>query len=174
MDKLIKRVYELFDDNNQQLIDAGLQPIRTIDRYRGQTLSPEQFEYYPIPALFIGWRIKWSRQGKKYVGNANLDFHLVTEEPWGTDNKSTNHDEALKSAFLHKAVQKILDDVESEDTGKLERGEDVPVDTGVICYTILGYNCTVYDEVGTDTFQLSEELTLNITGKLKRKFIPEV
>jgi hypothetical protein len=172
MDHLIKKVYQLFEDNNQELIDKGLQPVGTIDRYRGQTLNPEQFEYYAIPAIFIGWRIKWERNGKTYKGNASIDFHIVTEEPWGTDNKSTNVDDALKNAFFHKAVQKMLDDLESEDTGKLQRGDDVPVDTGVICYTILGYNCTVYDEVGTDTFQLSEDLTLNITGKLKRKFLP--
>lgn len=172
MDKLIKRVYEMFEENNPNLVEAGLQPVRTIDRYRGQTLNPEQFEYYPIPAVFIGWRIKWNKEGNTYKGNASIDFHIVTEEPWGTDNNSTNYEDALKKAFFHKAVQKMLDQLESEETSKLMRGEDMPVDTGVICYNILGYTCTVYDVPGKDDIVLTDELTVHITNRYLKRKIP--
>ena len=64
MNFLLQKIYRTFEANNSLLTDAGLQPVGTIDLYRGQPLNPEGFEYYEIPALFIDYSIAWERQGR--------------------------------------------------------------------------------------------------------------
>jgi hypothetical protein len=169
MDNIIKAVYELFEQKNSELTNAGLQPVRTIDRYRGQTLNPEQFELYGIPAIFIQWGVKWNMVGKTYTGEVSLAFHVVTDEPWETANIYVGSDDALKKAFFHTAVQRILDDLQGPGFNKIQRSEDAAVDTGVICYTILGYTTTIYDNVGIEG-TLLDDIAINLQkGNLKKK-----
>lgn len=166
MEALITKVYEVFAANQQLFIDAGLQPIRTVDKFRGQTTQPEKFEYYPIPAIFIFWRTKWEKEGKIYVGKTQLDFHVVNDEPSDTASIFTNYEEALKETFFYKSVQKVLDNLEAEGISKLVRSDDLTVDTGVVCYNILSYTTTIYESDSNTILVDDIEVEIN-KGKLK-------
>lgn len=166
MDKFIKRVYQIFQDNNQQFVDLGLEPVRTLDKYRGQTTNPEAFEFFETPAIFIATSIDWRKEGKIYRGTADIDFHIVQEAPWATGNIYTGFEEALKKSYYHLMCHAILDDLESESTGKLLRINDRDIDTGVVAYNVLKYQCEYYGAnfgVG-DTVEVADAI-LQITGK---------
>lgn len=166
MEALITKVYEVFNANQQLFIDADLQPIRTIDKFRGQTTQPEKFEIYETPAIFISWQIKWRKEGKTHVGDATIDFHIVNDEPSDTASIFTNYDEALKEVFFYKSVQKVLDDLEAEGISKLQRLSETPVDTGVVCYNILSYQTTMYESNSTSI--LVDNIPVEIDkGKIK-------
>ena len=158
MVEFFQGIYEVFEANSQNFIDAGLQPVRTIDRFRGQTTEPEKFEYFPTPAIFIGLKINWQRQGGKYVGIASIDFHIQTDGQTETGNYFTGHEQALQQTFFYKSVQKLLDEFETEYTSKLIRSDETDIDTGVVQYNILSYTCEVYEAVG------STGQTLNMAG----------
>lgn len=166
MEALITKVYEVFEANQQLFIDAGLQPIRTVDKFRGQTTQPEKFEIYETPAIFISWAIKWRKEGKMHVGDATIDFHIVNDEPSDTASIFTNYDEALKEVFFYKSVQKVLDDLEAEGLNKLQRTSETPVDTGVVCYNILSYQTTMYESNSTTILVDDIEVEVN-KGKIK-------
>ncbi|MNZ94144.1 hypothetical protein D3C78_1132450 [compost metagenome] len=108
-------------------------------------MNPAQFENYDLPALFVDWTIKWEKSGKTYNGSVALDFHLVTDATWDTSNISTNHVEGLKNELYHVLTRSILDDLEGEDTSKLKRADENPIDTGVVNYHVLRYTCEYYD-----------------------------
>ncbi len=171
MVQFFKGIYQLFKDNEQNFTDAGLQPVRTVDRYRGQTTDPEKFEYYPTPAVFINLKTTWKRQGQHYVGNVSADFHLITDEPFHTAMLFTGHEQALQQAFFYKSIQVLLDDFETENTTKLTRVDDTDIDTGVVCYNILSYTCEVYEAVGqeSDTVDMAGlTIVLNKKGLQKQ------
>lgn len=164
MDKLFLKIYEEFTSKASVFTELGLDPIKTIDMFRGQPLNPEQFEYFELPALFIDWRIVWTKAGKTYNGEAGLDFHLVTDATWDTSNISTNRVEGLRKVIYHTLVRAVLDNLDSENTGKLQRADETPVDTGVVNYHLLKYTCTYYDPytIGPDyIYALAEELRLS-------------
>ena len=166
MEQLITKVYEVFAANQQLFIDADLQPIRTIDKFRGQTTMPEKFEIYETPAIFISWAIKWRKEGKIHVGDATIDFHIVNDEPSDTASIFTNYDEALKETFFYKSVQKVLDNLEAEGIRKLQRLSETPVDTGVVCYNILSYQTTMYESSSNTILVDNIEVEIN-KGKVK-------
>lgn len=167
---LFLKIYKAFDDNKALFESLGLEPIKHIDKFRGQPLNPAQFEYYEIPALFIGRRTVWTKVGRTYQGTPNLEFHLVTDPTWDTSNISTNNEEGLKNIMYHDLVHYILDDLESENTGKLKRIDDEPVDTGVVNYEVLRYECTYQDPTVTPGKYAEIMLEkLNLIGKLKNR-----
>ncbi|MGY0034431.1 hypothetical protein [Pedobacter sp. NJ-S-72] len=152
-------------------IALNLEPIKHIDRYRGQPLNPEQFEYYDLPAIFIARSIPWEKVGRSYKGNVMLEFHLVTDATWETSNIATSAAEGLKHVMFHKLVQYVLDDIESENTGKLQRVDNQPVDTGVVNYEVLRYQCMYEDPMITGIEYVEAMIEkLKINGKLITKF----
>jgi len=145
MDKdLIKALYEAFEDEKQSFIDAGVKPIATIDRYRGQPLNPEQFEYYELPALFFQRPVSWEREGNVYNGLILFTFHLVTDPTWEASNIATNKDAGLKYYTLVDKVREVLDNFKTAFTGTMFRTQDSEIDTGVVMYDTLGYQCEYY------------------------------
>lgn len=164
---LFLKIYEAFEASKTVFEQAGLKPIAHIDKYRGQPLNPAQFEYYDLPALFIDWRITWEKVGKAYDGTVSLDCHLVTDATWDTNNLSTNKEEGLKNVVYHALVRSILDDLESEHTGKLKRIDENPVDTGVVNYQLLRYECPYSDPMltGEEWIDVLIE-ALNLNGEL--------
>lgn len=174
MEAIYKRVYELFDANKQLFIDAGFQPIRTIDKYRGQTINPQKFEIFETPALFIRTRTKWNKEGKQYTGNITVDFHLVIDEEGETANLYSNYEEALKQAFYYRTVQVMLDDLSGEGFSKLTRVEDVPVDLDVFAYDILTYSTQTTEKTGGSNYILVDDIEVEIRNKqLVRKITTE-
>jgi hypothetical protein len=163
MIELFTKIYETFAEKAQTFTTLGLKPIEFIDRYRGQPLNPEQFEYYPLPAVFIDWKIKWEKAGQVYNGNVELDFHLVVDPTWDTSNVSTNYLEGLKFILYETAVRSVLDNLSCEVTSKLKRIDENPVDTGVVNYHVMRYECTYFDPgiIGTQYIEaIIEKLKL--------------
>lgn len=165
METIFKRVYELFDANQQLFIDAGFQPVRTIDRFRGQTTAPEKFEIFETPALFLQLTTKWIKEGKQYIGNINIDFHLVIDEQGDTGNLYTDYEEALKQAFYYRTVQVMLDDLSGEGFSKLTRVSDTPVDTGTFAYNILTYTTQTTEKTGSSNYILVADVPIEIRNK---------
>lgn len=162
--ELLTAIVDMANNNNQALIDLGFQPIQTIDRFRGQTTEPEKFEYYPTPAIFMAHKTTWNRQGKRYVGNCIVDFHVVYDEPMQTANFFTNKDEALKQAGFYQMVQRLLDDIATNVSTRLMRSNEMTVDTGVVCYKILTYTCETYDDMDS-TILIGDDLEVEIIDK---------
>lgn len=166
MNLLIQKIYDVFAANAAIFTAAGLQPLQTIDRYRRQPLEPEKFEFYQTPALFIDYRIRWERTGRKYDGHGTLDVHVVTDNPFDTGNIFTNKEVALKQVFWFKIARQLLDGLESDNTGKLYRMDERPVDTGVVVYHILTYGFNYYDhEVGDGNSMYINDAEVQIVGK---------
>lgn len=166
MDLLIQKIYDVFASNAAIFTAAGLQPLSTMDRYRRQPLEPEKFEFYQTPAIFLDYRITWDRTGKKYDGRGLLDVHIVTDNPYDTANIFTGKEEALRQVFWYKIARKLLDNLESNNTGKLYRIDERPVDTGVIIYHVLTYGFNYYDhEVGDGNIIYLNDAEIEIVGK---------
>lgn len=169
MIELFKKIYEVFETNKALFEELGMEPIKHIDRFRGQPLNPAQFEYFDLPAMFIERRVSWTKIGKSYDGRLSLGFHIVTDATWDTSNISTSNEQGLKTVMYHTLVQYLLDDLESENTSKLIRVDNEPVDTGVVIYEMLRYDCTYYDPMLTLPEYLEAMIEkLNINGKLKK------
>lgn len=145
MDKdLYKDLYQAFEDAKADFITAGVPPIAIIDRFRGQPLNPEQYEYYPLPAIFIERSTEWLREGNVYNGITQLGFHLVTEPTWDTSSISTNKDAGLEYFDLVDQVRIVLDGFRKSYISSFFRTKDDPIDTGVVMYERLGYQCIYY------------------------------
>jgi hypothetical protein len=166
MKELYKRIYELFAANQQLFIDAGLQPVATIDRWRNQTTNPERFDIYPLPALFVGYRTQWDKPGRNYRATHSIDVHVVLDEPWHTGNIYTGYEDALEKLMYYELVDQLLDGlVITQNFAPLQKEADVPVDTGVICYTILSYTTTIEKAPADKQYIIVNDVTVNITGK---------
>lgn len=165
---LFIKIYEVFKNNHALFENLGLEPVRHIDFYRGQPLNPEQFEYYDIPALFMDWKITWDKAGRVYKGIVSVDFHLVTDATWDTSNVSTNHLEGVKIVLYHTLVRSVLDNIETEDTSKLKRIDENPIDTGVTNYHLLRYQCEYSDPMLTGEQYIEATIEkLKLIGHLK-------
>lgn len=173
MDLLLQKIYEVVEANNDSIFrHLALEPVRTMDLYRGQPLNPEKFEYFETPALFFDYAItSWEKKGNSYAGNGSIDVHVVVDSPFdGTSNIFTNKAESLRRVFYYKIVRRLLDNLESENTSKLIRRDERPVDTGVIVYHVLPYTFSYYDpeQINSNTITIGNE-TLEIVGKLVKK-----
>lgn len=170
MTHLFLKICQAFEAKKQLFINAGLEPVTHIDRYRGQPLNPEQFEYYPLPAIFIDWRISWVKSGKNYDGDLSLDFHVITHAASDASNIATSSFEGLKNITYHALIRAILDNLESQNTGKLLREGENPVEAGAVNYQMMRYRCN-YSDPGFYENEYAEAFikTLKINGKLVTK-----
>lgn len=164
-------LYQAFADAESKFTTAGVPPVAFIDRYRGQPLNPEQYEYYPLPAIFIQRRAKWEKKGNFYDAQWELNFHIVTEPTWDTSNIATNKEEGLKYFTFLDCVREVLDNFKTETTGSMTRTEDEVIDSGVTVYEALGYECPYYSmaKVGVQyASEYPEDMTV-MGRKLKTK-----
>lgn len=158
------KLYQAFEDSKPDFTAAGLEPVAFIDRFRGQPLNPEQYEYFPLPAIFIGRSIQWVQAGNVYNGALMLDFHLVSEPTWEMSNISTNREEGLKYYRWVNQVRKVLDKFSSEETANLQRSNDREIDTGVTIYEVIAYTTTLYAPEDEQEYTTPENLEEQYTG----------
>lgn len=147
MKSFFKKICQAFQDNEALFTDAGLPAVKTIDKYRGQPLNPQQFELFELPAVFVGWSISWQKKGKFYEGLATLQFHVMQDATWEISNVATNQEEGLKQVVFIETLRLILDELESENTSKMTRADDLQADADVAIYDILTYTCNYYSPV---------------------------
>ena len=145
MDKdFFKDIKAAIDDKAALFTDEGMKPIAFIDRFRGQPLNPELFEYYPLPAIFIQRKIKWKREGSLYNCTAMLSFNVVTDPTWDVSSIAPNQNDGLNYFNFLDKVREVLDNFDSPYTSTMERVEDDDVDAEVVFYDVLTYQCEYY------------------------------
>lgn len=169
MQNLFLKLYEAFATAAPDFEAAGLKPIATIDRYRGQPIEPEAFEYFDHPALFVGRQTTWSEEkGGVWVGTPTLEFHLLLDTMGETGSQYTNHEEALGYFKYITQVRKVLDNFRTDFTSKFKRANDNEVDTGVFIYEIIRYTFDFedWDAVPEGKYVDSEDDDLELRGGL--------
>lgn len=143
--KLFLDICTAFKDAAPAFITAGVKPVAFIDRFRGQPLNPEQFEYYELPAMFLQSKIDWVRTGRNYNATLKLSVHLVTEPTWDMSSIASNQEEGLKYYRYVEQVRNVFDNLQTAQTGTFFRDTDENVDAGVVFYDILGYEVPYYE-----------------------------
>ena len=144
-------LHQAFEDQASIFTAAGVQPVAIIDRFRGQPQNPEQFEIFPLPAIFVQRSAAWTREGKTYKADWSLIFHTVYDATWETSSISTNKEEGLKYYTWLDKVREVLDNFSTAFTGTLFRTEDETIETGVVNYEALGYSCQYYGSTAIGT-----------------------
>lgn len=168
MDKdFLINLYQAFEDAKADFEAKGVKPVAVIDRFRGQPLNPEQFEYYDLPALFIEYTIQWERVAQVYNGVVAFGFHLVTEPTWDVSNISTNKEEGMKYYTLVDCVREVLDNFRKPYISVLQRTRDEVMDAGVIFYQRLGYEAKYYPTTRVDPSfgESSYDNTVQVIGR---------
>lgn len=171
MDKgMILALYTHFEAQEADYIADGLKPVKYIDKYKGQPLNPEQFEYYDLPAIFISRKTLWTLEGASYKADVAWAFHIVTEPTWETSNIAANKEDGLEYFDFIEKVRETLDAFKTDYTGTMFRTEDDEMDTGVIVYELLGYKSEYYATSKLSKKYDSEYPTdITFEGNLKRK-----
>lgn len=171
MDKQLKlALYAHFEAQKSIFTNAGCKPVEYIDKFRGQPLNPEQYEYYPLPALFYSRKTVWALEGQSYKATIAWQFHIVTEPTWDTSNIAANKEAGLEYDTFIDLVRDVLDSFKTAYTTTMIRAEDDEMDSGVTVYDVLGYVCEYYA-----TSQLAKNYDeaypegITFTGKLRRK-----
>lgn len=168
MKSFVNKLHQAFAAAAPFFVEAGVPAIAHIDKMRGQPLNPELFETYELPAVFWAVRIKWTRIGRTYQGEMLVEFHVQQDATWEISNIATNLQEGLKQVDLISLVRCVLDNMSSDNTGKLIRDSESPVDTGVTPYDVLMYSCNYTDPGVVSLQQLVDAMgDFNLRGKLK-------
>ncbi|OSZ79288.1 hypothetical protein CAP35_13830 [Chitinophagaceae bacterium IBVUCB1] len=139
-------IKQAFIDAEADMLAAGMPTIKYIDRFRGQPLNPEQYEYYPLPAIFIQSKIVWTLEGRVYNASVDFTFHIVTDPTWDTSSVAANQSTGLNYYTFLDKVREVLDNLRVEYMSTLFRTEDDTIDADVVFYDTLGYRAAYYAE----------------------------
>ncbi|MBN2669974.1 MAG: hypothetical protein JXR60_12205 [Bacteroidales bacterium] len=142
----MKNIFQVITEKltNQQATDLltsrNLPSVKYVDLYKGQYLSPELFDVMPLPAVLMGWSINHEDE------TATVNLHLVYEQVQDTSNKSLSQDAALKFFDYLNSIHELVNEAESENTGKLEAisFEPIQLDRVGIAH-MLNYKCAYQD-----------------------------
>lgn len=159
MDKQLNAALrQAFKDAEQEFIDAGVHPVATIEKFRGQPQNPEAFEYYELPAIFVQRSVVWTREGKVYNGQVQWTFHVETDP----STTATGYED-----FLDK-VREVLDNFRTAFSSTMIRTADHELDAAVVSYDTLGYESTYYGSTRIDpVYQEETPQTMDLMGGLK-------
>jgi hypothetical protein len=170
MDKFITRLNQLFEDNKNMYEDEGLPFIKTIDKFRNQPLNPEAFDLFELPAIFVNRSIQWEKSGKTYNGIMTVEYHVVQDATWPTENFSTNIEEGLKQYQFLSITRYLLDDFESDNTSKQQRVNETPIDADGSIYDLLTYTCNYFDPfISGKKYVETQGDALNVEKVIKQK-----
>ncbi|MCT4640398.1 MAG: hypothetical protein N4A72_22060 [Bacteroidales bacterium] len=140
MDKLYTKIVDTLDENKAFFIKKGCTPIQHIDLYRGQPIAPDRFEIFNLPALFLEYAIDWQREV------LTLSVHVLVDPVADSSSISPNRLQAMEIFSLYKLIKHFLNDLSSENTGKLKLTSERPVESDIINYQILEFECTIERE----------------------------
>ena len=160
-------LYKLLESKKQVFIDAGLAPFEYLDVYRGQPLQPQLYEYFPLPAIFIGFSM--TGNGIRQKRTVTMELHLITDTMPDTSNISEQKDTGVKRFMYYLLVQQILEDSTLGKTTKLVFGNEEPIEIPVINYHTQTYSFDAFlsDMMGNIEETLGQFEALNIFGNIK-------
>ena len=118
---------------------AGLPACKFVDLYRGQYLNWEAFDASPVPAVLFEFNISHSSAAE---ATANITLHLCYEQAQDSSSISRSKGSALKFFDFAEVTARLLEGLESENTGKLElSSEEMVKDDAIVNVYTLSYNC---------------------------------
>lgn len=164
MKELFKKIIEVLStqDAKDKYEAASLPPVEYIDIYSGQYLNEEEYETFPHPAILFEWSVDY----KANPNIASVNIHLCFEQLRDTSNISIVQELALKFFDFIEISNELLEDLETERTGKLERITEVPQQMGsIVNVQMLSYECSLADKV-EDKYEYNDIENLTISKKL--------
>lgn len=167
--QLMLEFYQAFSDARPNFIAAGVPPVETLDRYRGQPSNPKEFEYYKLPAIFISRQTVWTKVGNVYNGATAFEFHIEMENTGNTANLYDDKEEGLQYHKFVNECRKVIDTFKSERISVPVRTTDREVDTGVTIYEAIGYAATYYEDEQEGKYLDGTIETINTQGVFVKK-----
>jgi hypothetical protein len=166
MKTFYNKLIEAFEnaDNKALFTDKNIPAVSYIDLYAGQDLFEENFELFSQPAVFVEWTIDYS--GDTPI--ATVTLYACYEQIRDTSNISLNKDLGLKFLDYIDCVHKIAQNIESENTGKLDLVSEGfnQMDSIVDIYT-LTYQCSYTGRKNPQqNYEEGEIENLDLKGKL--------
>jgi hypothetical protein len=157
--KPLLNLYNKIAESEQLFTDKGLNGKFYMDVYRGQVEEPEDFEYYPLPAIFVDYSKQG--QGKKQPRLITLNLHIVTDAMPSVSNVSEELTKGTDRFIYHLLIQKILEGERLGNTTPLVFLSEIPVTAAVVNYHMQNWQFEAY----LDTLMEDMEIT---TGEFER------
>lgn len=153
-------------ENKSKFTDQEITPIKYIDLYADQYLNPEAFDLFAQNALLVDWDIDYSDD----TPIATINFHCCYEQLRFTDNLSANRELGLKFLDYVVVIDKILQNIQSPETGRLELYNEgfLKMDSIVDVY-ILSYRCSYNGRKQKPKYQDGDYENLDLKGNLVKK-----
>ncbi len=179
MEAIYRALVTRFNSNavKQLFTDEGLEPVKHIDRYKGQYLNPELHQAWAVPAIFFKFNIVWEpKANNTQRGNGILEAHIELENYHESYMGSSDYEAALTDYKYHQLIHSVLQGFSTADFGALSRittdEDENPSNTNV---TIIRYSFTVEDNT-TDKYitWLREKLDDMVTIQKPVPTVPAV
>lgn len=166
MDKLYKKIAQVFTDNKQVFIDRDLLPVRQCDIYMGQPDDPESFEMF-LPGVFVDWSITPGGAGEQDL--LQVDFHVLQEPGANSENYSERLTESMDYLLTLKTVKYLVNRLRSSTSTPLTYSGERPRITPFFKYHIASYKCYIDSDEGsinrpTDTDTEPNDLVVSKLG----------
>lgn len=148
MNKIYKAIIDRLHNNETFFTNADLEPVRHIDKYRGQYDTPQEHEAFAVPAVFVRWAATWKDLSVGVQqGTINLELHIVLENNYSAAAGSSDLEQALKIDEYYSRVNALIHGLKGEQFSALKRRTDQPDNqpTNVLAH-ITTYECTYTDD----------------------------
>ena len=144
---------------------AGVPACQFIDLYRGQYLNWEAFDAFPVPAVLFEFNISHSSTAE---ATASITLHLCYEQAQDSSSLSRSKDSALKFFDFMDVTARLLEGLESENTGKLElNSEEMVKDDAIVNVYTLAYTCRYKRKGKASKYKFVEGEKLVAEGQLR-------
>lgn len=138
-------LYQLIEDSANSFIENGLMPIAFIDTYRTQVLEPEKYEAYPVPAIFVDYKI--TGKGIKKPRLVSLYLHIITDDNIVNGSSiSPDKNKGLNHYLYCSLIQQIIEAKTLSGSGKIKFIQEGIVDSPVVNYHTQEYEFECYLE----------------------------
>ncbi|MCT4613602.1 MAG: hypothetical protein N4A49_01855 [Marinifilaceae bacterium] len=161
MKELYLKIQEAFAEKKYLFEKYNVPSIKYIDLYRGQPLSPERFELYALPAIFLEYSIDWNTK------IMSLSVHVVTDANHSTSSIANNQLSGIQIFDIYNIVKSILMDLSSETTTKLKLIAERPAEADVVNYQIIDFNCIIEEQQMEDKYKEGVVETIKQRSGLK-------
>jgi hypothetical protein len=174
MHKPLLQLYSLIADNAQLFTDYGLNDKFYMDIFRSQPDSPEGFEHYSLPAIFVDYSMRG--QGIRQKRIITMSLHIVSDATPSTNNLVQHQSPAMNGFLYPLLLQSILEGKTLGKTSSLEFLSQVPIESPVVNYCVQDWQFLAYlpDMLGEVEITLGEFQRLHIFGTIVKSLYKNV
>ncbi len=147
MNAIYTKIIEQLTNNQNVFTEAGLLPIRHIDKFRGQYMNPEAHESFETPAVFYKWGANWVDVGGNVQrGDVSVELHVVLDNYHSVAANSSDYAEGMKIDTYYELINTLVHGLSGQKFSALKRTSDQPDDmpTHLIVH-IINYKCNYTD-----------------------------